>query len=107
MLVLPGARFNLVAHFARLRLRRAEGHALMFHALLAGWIIQVAAGLLNSLLLLAWERIGFERMAFEAGTYATVTISSGMLLALFAAWAVNRVRSIDRVSRDVAGGDEG
>ena len=104
MLVLPGARFNLVAHFARLRLRlrRVEGYALMFHTLLAGWIIQVAAGLLNSLLLLAWERIGFERMAFETGTYATVTISSGMLLALFAAWAVNRVRSIDRVSRDVA-----
>ncbi|MDE0036235.1 MAG: hypothetical protein OXU77_01595 [Gammaproteobacteria bacterium] len=77
-LVLPGALFNLVAHSARLRLRRVEGYALLFYTLLAGWLIQGATGLLNGLLLIAWEWIGFERMVFQADAYRAMTISGGM-----------------------------
>ena len=102
-LVLPGALFNLVAHSARLRLRRVEGYALLFYTLLAGWVIQGITEPVNGLLLTAWERIGFESVVFEADAYRAVTISGSMLCALFAALVINRLWSIDRVSRDVAG----
>lgn len=101
-LVLPGALFVLLAHSARLRLRRVEGYALLFYTLLAGWVIQGATGLLNDLLLIAWERIGLERMVFEADAHRTATIWGGMILAAFAAMGINCFRSIDRVSRNVA-----
>ena len=103
-LVLPGALFNLIAHAARLRLQRVEGYALLFYTLLAGWMIQGATGLLNGLLLLAWEEFGFERMVFEADAYSAVTITGGMVLALFAAAVVNCLWNKDRVSRAVAAG---
>ena len=101
-LVLPGALFNLVAHFVRLRLRRVEGYALLFYTLLAGWIIQGITGPLNGLLLIAWDRFGFDPVAFGADAYRAATISGSMLCALLAALATNRFWSIDRVSRDVA-----
>lgn len=101
-LVLPGALFNLLAHSARLRLRRVEGYALLFYTLLAGWILQGATRLLDGLLLIAWEMTGLEPFVFEPDAYRAVTISGGMLLALLAAAGVNRLRSIDRVSMDVA-----
>ncbi len=101
-LVLPGAMFTWGAHYARLRLRRVEGYALLFYTLLVGWIIQGATRLLNGLLLIAWERLGLERMVFEADAYRAMTITGGMVLALFAAAVVNRLWSMDRVSRDVA-----
>ena len=101
-LVLPGALFNLVAHAARLRLRRAEGYALLFYTLLAGWMIQGAAWLLNGLLLTVWEWTGLGPFVLEAGGYRAATITGGLLLALFAATVVNRFWSMDRVSMDVA-----
>ncbi len=101
-LVLAGAVFNLVAHFARLRLRRVEGYALLFYTLLAGWMIQGATGLLNDLLLILWEGTGFERFVLEEDAYGALTITGGMLLALAVAGVVNLFWSMDRVSRDVA-----
>ena len=101
-LVLSGALFNLIAHSARLRLRRVEGYALLFYTLLAGWIIQGVTGSVNGLLLIVWERIGFESVVFEADAYRAATISGGMLCALFTALAINRFWNIDRVSMDVA-----
>ena len=103
-LVLPGALFNLVAHSARLRLRRVEGYALLFYTLLVGWVIQGATGLANDLLLIALEWMGFAPIiVLEAGTFQAAAISGGLLVALFAAAAVNWVWRIDHVSRQVAG----
>ncbi len=102
-LVLPGALFNSVTHFARLRLRRAEGYSLLFYTLLAGWMLQGASGLAKSLLLISWEWNGFERVALEPDAYRAATITGGMLCALIAATLTNRWWGIDRVSRDVAG----
>ncbi len=101
-LVLPGALFNLIAHSTRLRLRRVEGYALLFYTLLAGWLIQGATGLVNDLLFIALERFGSEPIMLEADAYRVATISGGMLVALFTAMVINRLRSIDRVSRELA-----
>lgn len=103
-LALPGALFNLLAHAARLRLRRVEGYALLFYTLLVGWVIQGTIGLLNGLLLAVWEWVGFGPFWLEADAYRAATIWGGLLFAWFAAAAVNRCRSIERVSREVAGG---
>ena len=102
-LVLPGALFSLVAHSARLRLRRVEGYALLFYTLLAGWVIQGATGLANDLLLITLEWAGFAPIVvLEADAFRTAAVSGGMLVALFGAMAVNCVRRIDHVSREVA-----
>ena len=94
--------FTWRAHYARLRLRRVEGYALLFYTLLVGWVIQGVAGLLNGLLLVVWDWTGLEHIVLEADAYKAATITGGMLLAFFAAEVVNRVWNIDRVSRDVA-----
>ena len=101
-LVLPGALFILLAHAARLRLRRVEGYSLLFYTLLVGWMIQAATALFSGLLLFAWEWIGFKRVVLEANAYRWATITSSMVLASSAALMVNCWRNIDRVSRDVA-----
>ena len=78
-LVLPRALFSLLAHSARLRLRRVEGYALLFYTLLAGWIIQGVTGLLSGLLLIAWEWIGLEPLVLEADAHRAVTMASTMV----------------------------